>query len=69
MANNLFGKVRAFNVDYFRGSHLDYDVIGRLDADIAFDENTFLFLGRLAEDHALGLVGTPFKEWANFTYD
>ena len=40
-----------------------YDVIGSLDGDVSFDEQYFAFLlGKLAEDSALGLVGTPFQE-------
>ena len=47
-----------------------YEVIGNLDADVSFDQDYFSFLLRkLVEDHSLGLVGTPFKEGANPTYD
>ena len=64
------GKVHAFNAGYDRVKQLDYDVIGSLDADISFDTDYFAFLlGKLAEDQRLGLVGTPFKEGSNSTYD
>jgi biofilm PGA synthesis N-glycosyltransferase PgaC len=64
------GKVHAFNAGYKRLGNLEYDVIASLDADISFDEKYFSFLlGKLAEDPALGLVGTPFKDGSNPTYD
>jgi|SRR5882762_1248218 len=64
------GKVHAFNAGYARVRHLEYDVVGSLDADISFDEDYFAFLLRkLAEDRALGLVGTPFKDGPNSVYD
>jgi glycosyltransferase involved in cell wall biosynthesis len=64
------GKVQAFNVGYARVQGLDYDAVGNLDADVSFDPGYFSYLlGKLAEDRALGLVGTPFKEGTNPTYD
>lgn len=64
------GKVHAFTAGYARMNGLKYEVIGSLDADISFDENYFSFLlQKLVEDPALGLVGTPFKEGSNQTYD
>jgi hypothetical protein len=40
-----------------------------MDADISFDENYFSFLlGKIAEDPALGLVGTPFKDSSMYDY-
>jgi hypothetical protein len=49
---------------------LDYDVVGNVDADVSFDPDYFSYLLRkLAEDRTLGLVGTPFKEGTNPTYD
>lgn len=63
------GKVGAFNAAYARLGKLNYDVIASLDGDITFDKDYFSFLLRkLAEDPALGLVGTPFKDW-NGTYN
>src|SRR5271157_3796682 len=56
------GKVYAFNAGYERICDLRYQMIGSLDGDISFDEDYFSYLFRkLAEDPALGLVGTPFK--------
>lgn len=65
------GKVYAFNSGYARLKDVDYEVIGSLDADISFDEDYFSYLlGRLVENSALGLVGTPFQEKASGqTYD
>ena len=64
------GKVQAFNAGFAKVRDLEYDVIGSLDADISFDPDYFAFLLRkLADDSSLGLVGTPFKEGANPTYD
>lgn len=64
------GKVHAFNAGYARVQHLEYDIIGSLDADISFDEDYFSFLLRkLDEDRTLGLVGTPFKDGPNSIYD
>lgn len=57
------GKVLAFNAGRDRVEHLNYDVIGNLDADISFEEDYFEFLmGKFAEDPDLGVGGTPFRE-------
>ena len=62
-------KVHAFNAGYAKVKDLDYEVIGSLDADISFDQDYFSFLlGKLAEDPALGLVGTPFKDKMMYDY-
>jgi len=64
------GKVHAFNAGYARLKNVEYEMIGSLDADISFDEDYFSFLLRkLAEDSALGLVGTPFKDELNQIYN
>jgi glycosyltransferase involved in cell wall biosynthesis len=65
------GKVYAFQVGYARAKGVDYDVVCSLDGDISFDDQYFSYLlGKLAEDPALGLVGTPFQEAASRqTYD
>jgi len=64
------GKVNAFNAGYDRIKDLDVEVIGSLDADISFDSAYFAFLlKKLAADPELGLVGTPFKDESNSTYD
>src|SRR5579862_8655734 len=67
---NFAGKVFAFNAGYARVKDIEYDVIASLDADISFDADYFAFLlEKLANDTALGLVGTPFQEGSNPTYD
>jgi len=67
---NFAGKVHAFNAGYRRIQGLGYQVIASLDGDISFEPDYFCFLlGKLAEDQALGLVGTPFKEGSNSAYD
>jgi biofilm PGA synthesis N-glycosyltransferase PgaC len=57
------GKVHAFNAGLARLNGVPYDVIGSLDADTSFDDSYFAFLlGKLRDDPALGVVGTPFSE-------
>jgi len=64
------GKVHAFNAGYARVRSTDYDVIACMDADISFDEDYFkCLLQKIAEDPALGLVGTPFQELSKQVYD
>src|SRR5260370_4348351 len=64
------GKGHAFNAGYARVQHLDYEVLGSLDADVSFYQDYFSYLLRtLADERTLGLVGTPFKEGTNPTYD
>jgi biofilm PGA synthesis N-glycosyltransferase PgaC len=56
-------KVHSFNAGYQRVKGLQYEIIGNLDADISFDKDFFAFLvGRFAEDPALGVAGTIFRE-------
>ena len=56
-------KVHSFNAGYQRVKDLHYEVVGNLDADISFDADFFAFLlGRFAEDPALGVAGTIFRE-------
>jgi poly-beta-1,6-N-acetyl-D-glucosamine synthase len=63
------GKVHAFRAGHAVVKDLDYSVIGSMDADISFDDEYFSFLlGKLAEDPALGLVGTPFKDDSMYDY-
>jgi len=67
---NFAGKVFAFNAGYARVKTLQYDAIASMDADISVDSEYFSFLlGKLAEDSCLGLVGTPFKDAVNQSYD
>src|SRR5258708_909797 len=63
------GKVHAFNAGHARLKDMPYDVIGSMDADISFDEDYFSFLlGKLNQDPALGVVGTPFKDRSTYDY-
>jgi glycosyltransferase involved in cell wall biosynthesis len=67
---NFAGKVHAFNAGYSRMKNLQYDAIASMDADISFDSEYFSFLlDKFAEDSRLGLVGTPFQNASNQTYD
>jgi len=63
------GKAMAFNAGRDHVRHIDYDVIGNLDADITFDNEYFEFLlDKFANDDRLGVAGTPFRE-GNTQYD
>jgi poly-beta-1,6-N-acetyl-D-glucosamine synthase len=67
---NFAGKVYAFNAGSARLENLQYDAIASMDADISFDSEYFSFLlDQLARDPRLGLVGTPFQNALNRTYD
>jgi biofilm PGA synthesis N-glycosyltransferase PgaC len=67
---NFAGKVAAFNAGYARMANLDFDAIANLDADISFERDYFAFLlHKLAENPALGLVGTPYRDPLNPPYD
>lgn len=64
------GKVLAFNAGYARLKDVPYKVVCSLDADISFEKDYFEFLlGKLADDSALGLVGTPFLDSQKASYD
>jgi biofilm PGA synthesis N-glycosyltransferase PgaC len=64
------GKVLAFNAGYDRVRDLPFEVVVSLDADISFGEDYFSFLlQKLAEDRSLGLVGTPFRDLDDASYD
>jgi glycosyltransferase involved in cell wall biosynthesis len=57
------GKALAFNAGRERVRHLQYDVIGNLDADVSFGEDYFRYLMlQFAADRLLGVAGTPFAE-------
>ncbi|MBZ5676632.1 MAG: glycosyltransferase family 2 protein [Acidobacteriia bacterium] len=67
---NFAGKIHAFNAGYTRLKDTQYDAVGCLDGDISFDQEYFAFLLRkLAENPTLGLVGTPYRDPLNQTYD
>jgi glycosyltransferase involved in cell wall biosynthesis len=64
------GKVRAFDAGMASVRNVPYEVIVSLDGDITFEKEYFSFLlGKLASDPGLGVVGTPFVEMSNETYD
>ena len=58
------GKVHAFNIGFDRVRHLDFDIVGNLDADISFDDPDYFayLLDRFVEDPQLGVAGTPYRE-------
>jgi poly-beta-1,6-N-acetyl-D-glucosamine synthase len=63
------GKVHAFNAGYEQVKHLNFDVVGNLDADVSFEPDLFEFLiGRMAQHPQLGVAGAPFRE-GSFQYD
>ena len=63
------GKVHAFNAGLVHLEHLQFDVLGSLDADITFGPDYFEFLlTKFAENASLGVAGTPFRE-GDFQYD
>ncbi len=64
------GKVYAFNAGREKLEGLPYEVIANLDADITFESDYFSFLlDKLAGDTELGIIGTPYVETTNETYD
>lgn len=64
------GKVYAFNAGLERVKGLPYEVVVSLDADITFERDYFEFLlVKMGSDAGYGLVGTPFRETSNDTYD
>lgn len=66
---NFAGKAGCFNAAYARLKHLEFDLVGNLDADLTFGPDYYEFLlGRFAADPRLGLGGTPFSEEGQ-TYD
>lgn len=57
------GKAFAFNEGYASLRGIAFDIIGNLDADVSFDSDYFEFLIRkFAQNPALGVAGTPFRE-------
>jgi glycosyltransferase involved in cell wall biosynthesis len=57
------GKAYAVNAAYDRVKHLDYEVIGNLDADVSFEKDYCQFvLGKFTQDPRLGVAGTVFVE-------
>ncbi|HEX3436020.1 MAG TPA: glycosyltransferase family 2 protein [Pseudacidobacterium sp.] len=63
------GKAYAFNAGYERVKHLNFSVVGNLDADVSFDADLFeLLIARFNEDPQLGVAGAPFRE-GDYQYD
>jgi cellulose synthase/poly-beta-1,6-N-acetylglucosamine synthase-like glycosyltransferase len=64
------GKALAVRAGVERMAGLAYDVIASLDGDITFEPDHFAFLlGKLKGDDRLGIVGTPYRDATNETYD
>lgn len=60
---NFAAKVYAFNEGKAKLKDIEYEIIGNLDGDVWLDEDHFEFLlGKFAEEPALGVAGTIFKE-------
>ena len=67
---NFAGKVRAFEAGYESIRHLDFEIMGNLDADISFDPDHFEFiLDKFAANPDLGVAGTAFVENDSVAYD
>jgi poly-beta-1,6-N-acetyl-D-glucosamine synthase len=53
------GKVQAFNAGYARLGHVDYEIIGNVDADVSFEPDYLEYLvGKFAHNPRLGVAGT-----------
>jgi glycosyltransferase involved in cell wall biosynthesis len=64
------GKATAVHGGVERMKGLPYEVIACTDADITFVPDQFEFLlEKIAADERLGVVGTPYKDSTNETYD
>jgi glycosyltransferase involved in cell wall biosynthesis len=56
-------KAHCFNAGYERAKHLNFDLVGNLDADITFGQEYYEFLlEKFARMPDLGVAGTPFVE-------
>ena len=67
---NFAGKAHAVNAAHASLAALPYEVIAILDADITFEREYFAYLlGKLEEDPALGLAGTPNRDASGEIYD
>ncbi|HUV68960.1 MAG TPA: glycosyltransferase family A protein [Terracidiphilus sp.] len=67
---NFAGKAYAFSAGKARVDGLAYEVIANLDADITFESDYFsCLLEKLANDLALGVVGTPYVETTGESFD
>jgi poly-beta-1,6-N-acetyl-D-glucosamine synthase len=60
---NFAAKVYAFNAGYARVKDLKPEIVGNLDADVSIEPDHFQYLlGKFADDPALGVWGSPFRE-------
>lgn len=65
---NFAGKVYAFNAGLERVRHLDFEVVGNLDADLSFEADYCEFLlEKFREDDRLGVAGTIFQEEGGYS--
>lgn len=56
-------KAHCFNAGYRALAHLDYQIVGNIDADVSFEADYFEYLLRkFAQYPDLGVAGTPMKE-------
>ncbi|MDR0306542.1 MAG: glycosyltransferase family 2 protein [Chitinispirillales bacterium] len=63
-------KVHSFNAGYEKLKHIQYDLIGNLDADVTFEPAYLEFLvNQFTSDNNLGVAGTPFMEDGVLVYD
>lgn len=64
------GKVNAFKAGFEKLNGIEYQVIGSMDADVSFTEDYLGFLlQKFAENPALGVAGTPFREDGSRPYN
>lgn len=57
------GKAHAVNLALKQIEHLQFDVVGNLDADVSFEPDFMEFLmEKFAADPKLGVAGTPYRE-------
>ncbi|HEY3707153.1 MAG TPA: glycosyltransferase family A protein [Terracidiphilus sp.] len=64
------GKALAVRAGVQRMQGTPYEVIACTDADMTFEPDHFEYLlGELASDRRLGIVGTPYRDTSNETYD
>ncbi|MFO1393250.1 MAG: glycosyltransferase family 2 protein [Steroidobacteraceae bacterium] len=60
---NFAAKVEAFNAGFERVGHLQYEVIGNIDADVSFESDYFEYLLKKFESQPeLGVAGTHYLE-------
>lgn len=63
-------KAHAFAAGLAEAGGEQHDILGNLDADLTFEQDTMAFLlDRFAEDPRLGVAGVPFVEDSSLSYD